>query len=134
MMLDIRHLEAGTLAAMLEACLAACSEAAERFGCSVSAQRIFDAAPTEFSPELVSVARTAVADAGGGDGPPIASGALHDATEIGRVIPAVMIFAQSDPPLSHTPSEDSPEDALRVAIDAFGRTLGRVLADCGTRP
>jgi N-carbamoyl-L-amino-acid hydrolase len=134
MMLDIRHLEAGTLAAMLEACLAACSEAAERFGCSVSAQRIFDAAPTEFSPELVSVARTAVADAGGGDGPPIASGALHDATEIGRVIPAVMIFAQSDPPLSHTPSEDSPDDALRVAIDAFGRTLGRVLADCGTRP
>jgi N-carbamoyl-L-amino-acid hydrolase len=132
MMLDIRHLEAGALATMLKACLAACGEAAERFGCSVAAERIFDAAPTKFSPELVSVARAAVAEAGGGDGPPIASGALHDATEIGRVMPAVMIFAQSDPPLSHTPSEDSPEEALRVAIEAFGRTLGSVLADCGT--
>jgi N-carbamoyl-L-amino-acid hydrolase len=77
----------------------------------------------------VSIARTAIVDAGGGDGPPVASGALHDATEIGRVIPSVMIFAQSDPPLSHTPDEDSPEDALRVAIDAYGRTLDRVLAD-----
>jgi N-carbamoyl-L-amino-acid hydrolase len=129
MMLDIRHLNAGSLATMLNECLGACEQAADRFDCSVSAKPIFRAVPTEFSPELVSIARSAVADAGGGDGPAIPSGALHDATEIGRVIPTVMIFAQSDPPLSHTHDEDSPEDALRVAIDAFGRTIGRVVAD-----
>ncbi len=129
MMLDIRHLDVLSLAAMLEACLAACDQAAHHFDCAMSAKRVFRAAPTEFSPELVSVARSAVAEAGGDGGPPIPSGALHDASEIGRVIPAVMIFAQSDPPLSHAPSEDSPEAALRVAVDAFGRTVGHVLAN-----
>jgi hydantoinase/carbamoylase family amidase len=127
MMLDIRHLDAATLATMLAECLAACGQAAERFGCTVVARRLFGAPPTPFSPELVNIARAAVADAGGGDGPPVPSGALHDATEVGRVVPAVMIFAQSDPPLSHTESEDSPEDALRIAIDAYGRTVSSVL-------
>ena len=39
-----------------------------------------------------------------------------------------MVFAQSDPPLSHTAIEDSPEPALRVAIEAYGRTVGATLA------
>ncbi|MBV8220832.1 MAG: M20/M25/M40 family metallo-hydrolase, partial [Solirubrobacterales bacterium] len=134
MVLDIRHLDIGSLATMLEECRAACDQAAHEFGCSVSAKRIFSATPTEFSPELVSLVGSAVSDARGGDGPPIPSGALHDATEIGRIVPTVMIFAQSDPPLSHTPSEDSPEAALRLAIDAFGRTVGRVLAEAKTGP
>ena len=129
MMLDVRHLDGATLARMAAECLAACEQAADQFGCTVEARRIFGAAPTRFSPELVKIARAAVADAGGGDGPPIPSGPLHDATEIGRVVPTVMIFAQSDPPLSHTHSEDSPEDALRVALDAYGRTVSRVLGD-----
>ena len=38
-----------------------------------------------------------------------------------------MLFAQSDPPLSHTEIEDSPEEALRIAIDAYGRTVGAAL-------
>ena len=75
----------------------------------------------------MELARAAVDEAGGGDGDPIPSGPLHDATEIGRLVPTVMIFAQSDPPLSHTEIEDSPEDALRVAIEAYGRTVGGAL-------
>jgi hydantoinase/carbamoylase family amidase len=127
MMLDIRHLDGATLSTMSAECLAACETSAAEFGCSVSATRIFEAAPTAFAPELVSIARSAVAEAGGGAGPPIPSGALHDATEIGRVVPAAMIFAQSHPPVSHTKIEDSPEEALRIAIDAFGRAVERVL-------
>ena len=41
-----------------------------------------------------------------------------------------MIFAQSDPPLSHTTIEDSPRTALRVAIEAYGRTVGRGARRC----
>jgi N-carbamoyl-L-amino-acid hydrolase len=52
---------------------------------------------------------------------------LHDATVIGRLVPTVMIFAQSDPPISHAAVEDSPEAALRVAIEAYGRTAGEAL-------
>ncbi len=64
----------------------------------------------------------------GATAPPIPSGPLHDATEIGRLVPTVMIFAQSDPPISHTEVEDSPVEALRVAIAAYGQTVGETIA------
>jgi N-carbamoyl-L-amino-acid hydrolase len=92
---------------------------------------VFRAAPTPFDPTLVELARTSVQEAGGSASAPIPSGPLHDATEIGRVVPTAMIFAQSDPPISHASIEDSPERALSVAIDAYGRTVGSVLARAG---
>jgi hydantoinase/carbamoylase family amidase len=127
MILDLRHLDAGTLATMLSECLDACSRAAERFDCGVAPRRVFGATPTPFHPKLIALARAAVDEAGGGDGEPVPSGPLHDATEIGRLVPTVMIFAQSDPPISHTEVEDSPDDALRVAIKAYGLTVGRTI-------
>jgi N-carbamoyl-L-amino-acid hydrolase len=127
MMLDLRHLDADTLATMLAECLEACEKAAAQFDCAVAPVRIFGATPTPFHPQLVQLAIDSVAEAGGGEGPPIPSGPLHDATEVGRLVPTVMLFAQSDPPLSHTKIEDSPQDALRVAIEAYGRTVGRTL-------
>jgi hydantoinase/carbamoylase family amidase len=128
MMLDQRHLDAEALAAMLDDALTACRESAEKYDCELAIRTVFRATPTPFDAELVAIARQAVAEAGGGDGEPIPSGPLHDATEIGRVVPTAMIFAQSDPPLSHAKIEDSPERALRVAIEAYGRTVERVLA------
>jgi hydantoinase/carbamoylase family amidase len=128
MMLDLRHLDADMLATMLAKCLDACTRAAQRFDCGVEPRRVFGATPTPFHPKLVELARASVAAAGGGDGDPIPSGPLHDATEIGRKVPTVMIFAQSDPPISHTEVEDSPPEALRVAIEAYGRTVGATLA------
>ena len=127
--LDQRHLEADTLALMRAEALDACEQAAARFGCSARPQRIFAATPTVFDTRLVTLARAAVAAAGGGNGEPIPSGPLHDATEIGRIVPTAMIFAQSDPPISHAAIEDSNEQVLRVAIDAYGRTVAAVLAD-----
>ena len=127
MMLDLRHLDADTLATMLAECLAVCDAAAASFDCTVEARRVFGATPTPFHPELVALARAAVAEAGGGDGDPIPSGPLHDATEIGRLVPTVMLFAQSDPPISHTEVENSHDAALRVAIEAYGRTVGGAL-------
>jgi N-carbamoyl-L-amino-acid hydrolase len=122
MMLDLRHLDAGTLATMLAECLDACERAAAAFDCGVASRRVFGAMPTPFHPQLVEIATAAT-----GGGPPIPSGPLHDATEIGRLVPTVMIFAQSDPPISHTEVEDSPLDALRTAIAAYGTTVGETL-------
>ncbi len=127
MMLDMRHLDAATLATMRDECEAACESGARHFDCTVQMNRVFGATPTPFHPQLVALAREAVAAAGGGDGEPIPSGPLHDATEIGRLVPTVMIFAQSDPPVSHTEIEDSPDSALRIAIDAYGRTVAGAL-------
>lgn len=127
MQLDQRHLDPDTLAIMLAEALAACETAADRFSCEVAVHRVFSAVPTLFDPRLVAIATEAVAHAGGGNGEAIPSGPLHDATEIGRVLPTVMLFAQSDPPVSHVEVEDSPEQALRVAIEAYGHTVGQVL-------
>jgi N-carbamoyl-L-amino-acid hydrolase len=127
MQLDQRHLDRSALAAMLQDALTACREAAHAFDCELDIQRVFGATPTPFHPALVAAARSAIAAAGGGDGDPIPSGPLHDATEIGRLIPTAMIFAQSDPPLSHAKIENSSEDALRIAIDAYGRTVAWAL-------
>jgi hydantoinase/carbamoylase family amidase len=123
MQLDQRHLDREALAAMLDDALSACRSAAGAYGCTLEVRRVFGATPTPFHPALVAAARAAVEAAGGEDGDPIPSGPLHDATEIGRVIPTAMIFAQSDPPLSHAAIENSTAEALRVAIDAYGRTV-----------
>ena len=37
-------------------------------------------------------------------------------------------LSQSSPPVSHTPEEDSKEEDLRVAIEAYGRTVAATLA------
>jgi hydantoinase/carbamoylase family amidase len=131
MQLDQRHLDPNELAAMFAEAREACRGAAEEFNCTFEERHVFRAAPTPFDSTLVELARISVQEAGGGDGEPIPSGPLHDATEIGRVVPTAMIFAQSDPPISHASIEDSPERALSVAIDAYGRTVNSVLARTG---
>jgi hydantoinase/carbamoylase family amidase len=131
MQLDQRHLDGAALAAMGVDALSACTAAAEAFGCSVQAHRIFHAAPTVFDPRLIAFARAAVAEIGGGHGDPIPSGPLHDATEVGRLIPTAMIFAQSKPPISHAKIEDSSAAALTLAIGAYGATVARVLEHAG---
>jgi hydantoinase/carbamoylase family amidase len=128
MQLDQRHLEPVELAAMLAEALEACQASAEEFNCTVEVRNVFSVPPTPFDSGLVELARVSVEQAGGGAHEPIPSGPLHDATEIGRVVPTAMIFAQSDPPISHTAIEDSSEQALSVAIDAYGRTVNQVLA------
>jgi N-carbamoyl-L-amino-acid hydrolase len=127
MQLDQRHLDPDALETMLSDAVASCWAAADAFGCMVEVHRVFGATPTPFHPDLVEIAAAAVRDAGGGDGEPVPSGPLHDATEVGRVVPTAMIFCQSDPPISHAAIEDSPQDALTVAIDAYGRTVGQVI-------
>ncbi|HEX6652691.1 MAG TPA: hypothetical protein VF072_08110, partial [Thermoleophilaceae bacterium] len=56
------------------------------------------------------------------------SGPLHDAAEMARLIPTVMLFSSSSPPVSHTKAEDTPEADLRVLIDAYGGTVEATLA------
>jgi hydantoinase/carbamoylase family amidase len=128
MQLDQRHLEPVELAAMLAEALEACQRSAEEFKCTVEVRNVFSVPPTPFDARLVEMARVSVEQAGGGAHEAIPSGPLHDATEIGRIVPTAMIFAQSDPPISHTAIEDSSERALSVAIDAYGRTVNQVLA------
>ena len=78
--------------------------------------------PVPFDERLIAIAREAA-----GTGLAIPSGPLHDASEMARVVPTVMLFAKSSPPVSHTKEEDTPEEDLRVAIEAYGRAVARTL-------
>jgi N-carbamoyl-L-amino-acid hydrolase len=127
MQLDQRHLDEDALAAMLAEAKESCGNAAKEFNCSVEVHSVFRATPTPFDATLVDFACASVQEAGGDAGDPIPSGPLHDATEIGRIVPTAMIFAQSDPPISHAPIENSSQQALSVAIDAYGRTVEKLL-------
>jgi hypothetical protein len=48
-----------------------------------------------------------------------------------RLIPTVMIFSSSSPPVSHTKEEDTPEADLRVAIAAYSHAVAATLALAG---
>jgi hydantoinase/carbamoylase family amidase len=127
MLLDQRHLDAGKLAAMLAGAREACETAAADQGCEVELNHLWSIPPIPFDDRLIAMARRAVVDAGGKD-TAIPSGPLHDAAEMARLIPTVMIFSSSSPPVSHTKEEDTPEADLRVAIEAYGGTVEAMVA------
>jgi N-carbamoyl-L-amino-acid hydrolase len=126
MLLDQRHLDPDKLAAMLAEAREACGQAAADHGCEVELRHLWSIPPIPFDNRLIALAREAVTEAGGKD-TAIPSGPLHDAAEMARLIPTVMIFSSSSPPVSHTKEEDTPEDDLRVAIEAYGRTVDAAL-------
>jgi beta-ureidopropionase / N-carbamoyl-L-amino-acid hydrolase len=130
MLLDQRHLDADKLAAMLAEAREACDQAAADQDCEVELEHIWSIPPIPFDERLIAAARQAVTDAGGKD-TAIPSGPLHDAAEMARLIPTVMIFSSSSPPVSHTKEEDTPEADLRVAIDAYGRSVSAALERAG---
>jgi N-carbamoyl-L-amino-acid hydrolase len=131
MLLDQRHLDPERLAAMLADAREACERAASDQGCEVELRYVWSIPPIPFDERLIGLARQAVADSGGKD-TAIPSGPLHDAAEMARLIPTVMIFSSSSPPLSHTKEEDTPEADLRVAVEAYGRTVEATLALAGS--
>ncbi len=75
---------------------------------------------------MVELARSACSDVAG-SARTLTSGALHDAAEVARVIPAAMVFCPSRRGLSHTPEEDTAEADLSAGIEAFGALAGRTL-------
>ena len=58
----------------------------------------------------------------------LASGALHDAAELARHIPVAMLFAPSTGGLSHAKEEDTPEEDLERAIEAYAELAFKVIA------
>ena len=125
---DLRHPEAGELAAMLAEAREAAEAVATARGCEVGSEEIWRIEPIPFEPALVQAAREACKEAAGSDRV-LASGALHDAAEVARVLPAAMVFSPSMAGISHAKEEDTSEADLTVAIQAFGSLANSVLAD-----
>ena len=100
--------------------------AAEAEGCTVECEHIFRIPPMPFHPALLDAAAASVREVEGHD-VELPSGALHDASEMAREVPTVMIFSSSTDGLSHTKEEDTPDEHLHMAADAFHRTCRRAI-------
>jgi N-carbamoyl-L-amino-acid hydrolase len=62
------------------------------------------------------------------------SGPLHDAAEVSRAgIPTVMMFVQSLKGISHNKIEDTREDHLELAVQAFDGLVSKAMNWIGTR-
>ncbi len=124
--MDLRHIDAGALATMLADAHAAAERAAAVEGCTVRWEHVWRIPPMPFHPTLLDLAGEAVLAIDGHDRR-MPSGALHDAAEVARTVPTVMVFSSSTAGLSHTKEEDTPIEHLHRACDAFARTALRTI-------
>jgi hydantoinase/carbamoylase family amidase len=124
---DLRHADGGELAGMLAEVLAVVEDAAGARECESETERIWSIEPTPFDATLVTEARAACSQISGADRP-LTSGALHDAAEVARVLPAAMVFCPSIDGLSHAKEEDTAEADLIAGLEAFGLLANRVLS------
>jgi hydantoinase/carbamoylase family amidase len=125
-LLDQRHLDAGELAAMLAEARASADEAAAAEGCTVEWARIWQIEPIPFDQDLIAAARGACQEVGGTDYA-LPSGPLHDAAEMARLVPTVMLFSSSANGISHAKEEDTPVAHLELAIRAYAQTVGHAI-------
>jgi allantoate deiminase len=125
--LDQRALDADVLASMLEAAKAASERIAEEEGCSVEWEQVWEIEPIPFDDGLIDLADEVVQEEAG-TSHRLPSGPLHDAAEMARVLPTVMLFVKSLGGVSHTKEEDTPDDDLELSVRALEALARRTLA------
>ena len=130
--LDQRDLDPAVLAAMYADAQAASRRFADQERCTVEWSRIWSIEPIPFHPDLIALCRDAIAETTAeplDKIPLLPSGPLHDAAEVARSgIPTVMMFVQSLRGISHNKIEDTREDHLALAVQAFHSLAAKTLA------
>jgi N-carbamoyl-L-amino-acid hydrolase len=116
--LDQRAHDPDVLADMLATAQQASRAIAAEEGCEVAWERIWRIDPIPFDPDLVDLADAMIAELAGRSHR-LASGPLHDAAEMARVVPSTMLFVRSLRGLSHTKDEDTPVADLELAVRAL---------------
>jgi N-carbamoyl-L-amino-acid hydrolase len=125
--LDQRDLDAGVLATMYREAREKSEQFAAEEGCTVVWSRIWNIAPAPFHPQLIELCETAIRETTGHPHR-MPSGPLHDAAEVSRAgIPTAMMFVQSLKGISHNKIEDTREDHLQLAIEAFDNLASKTM-------
>jgi N-carbamoyl-L-amino-acid hydrolase len=130
--LDQRALDPDVLADMLATAKAATERIAEEEGCTVAWERIWEIEPIPFHPELIDIADAVIGEVAG-TSHRLPSGPLHDAAEMARVVPTVMVFVRSLKGLSHTKEEDTPVEDLELSVRALHALAVRTIDWAGQR-
>ena len=125
--LDQRALDADVLADMLATAKAESERIAGEEGCTVAWERIWQIEPLPFDETLIDLADEVIAEVAG-TSHRLPSGPLHDAAEMARVVPTVMLFTRSLRGLSHTKEEDTPEPDIEASVRALHELTRRTVA------
>jgi hydantoinase/carbamoylase family amidase len=127
-LLDQRHLDAATLASMLDEATRASERFAQEEDIEVEWERIWNIEPILFDETLIELADESIREVAG-QSHRLPSGPLHDAAEVARAgIPTVMIFVQSLRGLSHTKLEDTRPEHLGLSVRALDTLASKTLA------
>ena len=126
-LLDQRHLDAASLAALLEDAKDSCRRFAAEERIDVEFERIWNIEPILFDDRLIQLADESIQEVSG-QSHRLPSGPLHDAAEVSRAgIPTVMLFVQSLRGLSHTKLEDTKEKHLELSVQALDRLASKTI-------
>ncbi len=124
--LDQRALDPDVLADMLAKAKEASERVAREEGCAVEWERLWQIEPIPFDDQLIGLADEAVNEVAGVSHR-LPSGPLHDAAEMARLMPTVMLFVKSLRGLSHTKDEDTPEGDIELSVRALHRLTEKTM-------
>jgi N-carbamoyl-L-amino-acid hydrolase len=126
MSLDQRALDPDVLADMLAKAKEASERVAQEEGCAVEWERLWQIEPIPFHGDLIGLAEEAANEVAGVSHR-LPSGPLHDAAEMARLMPTVMLFVKSLRGLSHTKDEDTPEEDIELSVRALHRLTRKTM-------
>lgn len=124
--LDQRSIHKEDLEKMVQEARQVAQKAAENNRVEVSWDKICTIAPTVFDKDLLTLCRQSVKEETGEE-VEIYSGPLHDAAEMAKIVPSVMMFAMSQRGLSHCKEENTSDASLSKAICAFLKLATKVV-------
>ncbi|MBA2346317.1 MAG: Zn-dependent hydrolase [Rubrobacter sp.] len=130
MSLDQRALDADVLADMLAKAKEASERVAGEEDVSVEWERLWQIEPIPFDDGLIELAHEAIMEIAG-ESHRLPSGPLHDAAEMARLMPTVMLFVKSLRGLSHTKDEDTPEKDIEMSVRALHRLTEKTMEWAG---
>lgn len=125
--LDMRTIDPEGLQEMLREAQSITEKVASEFGCKVNWRKIYNVIPQLFDEDLVDVCKSAVQEEVG-ETVNMYSGPLHDAVEMNKHIPTVMMFVMSKNGISHDKGEDTPLENLTIGIRAYLRLVSKVIS------
>ena len=128
--IDIRHPDAATLARLAAHCTAVCHDIATESDCNVTLSERISVAPRKFDDSCIDALEGA-AKTMGFSHMRIASGALHDASNVATVVPTAMIFVRCRDGISHNVNEYAAPDDLAAGATVL---LHAMLQKAGISP
>ncbi len=123
---QMRDADASLLDRMAKTATTVAEQIAAARGLTLIATPGFSVAPVPMNPRLRHALEQAAESRVPGRWQVMPSGALHDASNVARILPTAMIFAPSIGGISHNPAEDTRRADLAIALETLGEGIARM--------